>query len=290
MDSNTFINAVFLCLVNVIFMIAGLFLNSVVIISLRRSSQLRKKLCYFMILPLSCFDLAVVAIGHSICIFRTVLWYMDKYEEETKLIEWMIVIHINVTGFSMSALLTLSVERFLALKYPFFHQTAVTKRRLVLFLTFLVVITASVALSLFFDRRTYVSATIACLLFVLLLLIYLNYIMYIIAKSKGEGQTITTTHSQQETKKQELNLKQISSCSMAVGCFFICSSPAIINRIFHLISNTFLNDRSDQAFHIWLSTLFDMNSTVNCLIFFWKNSILRREGMKTVKCFQSTRT
>ena len=64
MHLSTVINASFLCLFNVALMIAGIFFNSVVIISLWRSSQLRKKLCYFMILVLSCFDLAVVAILH----------------------------------------------------------------------------------------------------------------------------------------------------------------------------------------------------------------------------------
>ena len=65
MDLGTLINTALLCLFNVAFMVAGIFLNSVVLVSLWRSSQLRKKLCYFMILVLSCFDLAVVAIMHA---------------------------------------------------------------------------------------------------------------------------------------------------------------------------------------------------------------------------------
>ena len=43
----------------------------------------------------------------------------------------------------MFALLTLTIERFLALTYPFFHPTAVTKRRLVLFQVFLMITTVS---------------------------------------------------------------------------------------------------------------------------------------------------
>ena len=53
-----------LCVVNGFFTLAGIFLNSVVIISLWKSSQLRRKTCYFMILVLSCFDLGVVMVGH----------------------------------------------------------------------------------------------------------------------------------------------------------------------------------------------------------------------------------
>jgi hypothetical protein len=66
MQKSDIFSVVFLCIINIIFMVAGIFLNSVVIISLWKTSQLRKKdlVCYFMILVLSCFDLAVVTITH----------------------------------------------------------------------------------------------------------------------------------------------------------------------------------------------------------------------------------
>ena len=59
-------------------MVAGIFLNSVVIISLWRSSQLRKQLCYFMILVLSCFDLAVVTITHPLLIVSTIYFSQEE--------------------------------------------------------------------------------------------------------------------------------------------------------------------------------------------------------------------
>ena len=131
MDSNTFLNALFLCFVNVAFMVAGIVLNSVVIISLWRSSQLRKKLCYFMILVLSCVDLAVVVINHPVLILSTIVWSMEIHHKEIKATR--LYTSTLLGGFSMFTLLTLNIERSLALTYPFFHQTAVTKRRLVLF-------------------------------------------------------------------------------------------------------------------------------------------------------------
>ena len=66
-------------------MIAGIFLNYVVIISLWRSSQLRKKPCYFMILVLSCYDVAVVTISHPFLIVSTIYisqGEIDKIREE----------------------------------------------------------------------------------------------------------------------------------------------------------------------------------------------------------------
>ena len=290
MDLNTFINALLLCLLNVIFMIAGIFLNSVVIISLRRSSQLRKKLCYFMILPLSCFDLAVVAINHPILISSAILWSMDTFgEDESKsVITWKSVIFGNFSGYSMSALLTLSVERFLALKYPFFHQTAVTKRKLVRFLlTLSLVITVSMlSLKLLYEENCDNGLAVVFVLLFLFLFIFLNYNMLIIAKSKRKVERCAATHDPERSKRRKLNFKNSSTCLMAVGCFFIASFPCCIYSGLRFAPDTLWNERIDVVFRIWSSTLLVMNSTFNCLIFFWRNSILRREGMKTVKCFQ----
>ena len=64
-----------LCVVNGF--CAGTFLNAVVIISQGKSSQLCRKTCYFMILVLSCFDLAVVMVGHPTIILQSVVRYFN---------------------------------------------------------------------------------------------------------------------------------------------------------------------------------------------------------------------
>ena len=130
-------SVVFLCVINVIFMVAGIFLNSVVIITLWKSSQLRKKLCYFMIFVLSCFDVAVVAITHPFLIVSTIFFSLGEIDEIRELTR--VSISFILHGSSLFALFTVNVERFLALTCPFFHQTSVTKTRLVCFLAFLTV-------------------------------------------------------------------------------------------------------------------------------------------------------
>ena len=291
MAPNTFVNALFPCLVNVAFMVAGIILNAVVIISLWRSSQLRKKLCYFMILVLSCFDMAAVAIIHPLLILSTILWSMEIYHVEIEYTR--MYTNIILGGFSMFALLMLTIERFLALTYPFFHQTAVTKRRLVLFQAFLMITTVSFQPVPYFHKKTGYMLLILFVSFLLFLFICLNYKMFIIAKSKRENESVAPTRaatfSHPERKRRILIFKHFSTCSLAVACFFICSLPRIIYSASRLTSNKLFYDRQLLIFSIWSGTFFSMNSTFNCLIFFWRNSILRREGMKVVKCFQSER-
>ena len=85
-------------------------------------------------------------------------------------------------------------------------------------------------------------------------------------------------------KKRKLNFKNISTCCLSVGCFLICSLPQIIFSAWRMTSNNPRNDRQVRTIAIWCNTFVLVNSTFNCLIFFWRNSILRREGIKTAKC------
>ena len=264
-------------------MVAGVFLNSVVIISLWRSSQFRKKLCYFMILVLSCVDLIAVAVGHPLQILWTTFWWMETFHQQESKFIWANIMVIVLAGSSMFALLTLSVERFLALKYPFFHQTGVTKKRLMLLLAFLMIMLVSLSLLVHFAGKTFRNILVTVLLvFFCFVFIYLNYKMFIIAKSK-RNMNRAVTHSYQEGKRWKMNFNNISTCSLAVACFVVCSFPQIIYSVLCLTSETLPNDRRIRLFHIWSNTLVLMNSTFNCLIFFWRNSILRREGIKILK-------
>ena len=290
MDSKTCINAVLLCLFNALFMVFGILLNSVVLISLRRSSQLRRKLCYFMIQVLSLSDLVAATITHPNFILSTIMWSMDSSKKEVDtLYKYAGFLFL---GFSILALLTLSIERFTALEYPFFHQTAVTKRRLVSFLNFFVTLPVAAAPLLYFEERAfrltrYVLVSIF-IFFLLLIFVYMNYKMFLIGKSKNDNQTTPTTTTlnstnNEKTKKRKKDIKNISTCCLAVVCFCICCFPKFANCAWRLMSEKPSDDRDVVLFSLWTSTFMAMISTFNCLIFFWKNSILRREGMKLIR-------
>ena len=291
MPFNASINVIFLCIVNGISMITGIFLNSVVIISIWRSSKHRKKLCYFMILVLSCFDLLVVSITHPIVVLATVSLAFQDYNE---LLLQVAVFILNILhGFAMFALLALNVERFLSITQPIFHRIYVTKRRLLSILTFLQLLI--VVLSTFCFQELLISDHTVILVFLVTLLfffIYLNYRMFLVAKQR-ENKVATSgspTSGGQEKKRHTLEFKKALTCSLAVICFLLCSLPGIVISGLCLAWNTSLYDEKVLHFTVWLPTISSINSTFNCLIFFWKNLVLRHEGMKIVKCFQQART
>jgi hypothetical protein len=239
-----------------------------------------------MILVLSCFDLVVVAIAHPLLILSTILWSMEIYHGEIEVTR--VYTTTLLGGFSMFALLTLTIERFLALTYPFFHQTAVTKKGLLFFQAFLMATTVSASqLAHLYEKAVVLEAVF--ILFLLFVFVCLNYKMFIIAKSKRNDERVfptgTATSRNQERKRRKLNFKNISTCSLAVGCFFVCSFPRIIYSAARFTSNMPFYNRQILLFNIWSVTSLFMNSTFNCLISFWRNSILRREGTKIAKRF-----
>ena len=289
MHLSTVIHTLFLCLLNVCLMVAGIFLNSVVIISIWKSSQLRKKRCYFMILLLSCFDLPLVAITHPVLTSSTIFAALGQYNKVGG-IACELYICMTLQAFSMLALFVLNMERFLALSYPFFHQAYVTKGRLILFLAILTMFpTCLITLSQFNLKTLGNLFGIIYLSAFLSLLIYLNCKMFIIARSKRVKETGATPRSQQ-LKISKTYFKTYSTCSLAVACYCVCFCPQLVYSTLRLTSMLPSDDSQVEILRLWTFTLMSLNSTLNCLIFFWRNSVLRCEGMKTVKCFSTARS
>ena len=80
MESIYFINLISIFAVNVFFFFSGICLNSLVILSFWRSVQLRKKLCHFMIMVLSCCDLLAVLTNSPLMALTAMLRLTGKLD------------------------------------------------------------------------------------------------------------------------------------------------------------------------------------------------------------------
>ena len=287
--TNFIVNAVVLCVVNAVFTFAGIFLNSVVILSLW-SSQLRKKLCYFMILILACFDLAVVVIVHPLIILEIISFWETTNSIGSVLVNDLIP---YLSALSLIALLMITLERYLALLHPFPHKRFVTKGRLMIALVlFQLPFSVFIVLKLKgLDLPFQIGFLFAVMYLVLCIL---NFKLFHIAKTVRERAVVIlgnldgsgSVSRNVETKKVKVSLaslRKISTCLLAVVCYFVCNAPVIVR--FGLIS-TDKRHLHDIIMKNWAQTFLALNSSVNCLIFFYKNSVLRRHGkMFLTKCF-----
>jgi hypothetical protein len=47
-----------------------------------------------------------------------------------------------------------------------------------------------------------------------------------------------------------------------------------------------LSEGQSLSFNLWSAMFMSLNSTFNCVIFFWRNSVLRREGLNILNAFR----
>ena len=279
MESYYFINLIFIFAVNVFFFFSGICLNSLVILSFWRSVQLRKKLCYFMIMVLSCCDLPTLLTNSPFMALLAMSWLTGKMDVNAR---WP---HISTSstcmflGFSSFALLVMNFDRYLATSYPIFHRTSVTKGRLLTLLAILIII--AITLNVMSLNDFVISYQLHSVIFSILFIppmLFINYKLFLVVRKSHRNKRISP-----EMKKR-LSLKNISSCLLAVACLVVISIPWCVYiglRINSPETKETLDNANLAAF--WALTIALMNCTFNCLIFYWKNKVLRTEGLKVLK-------
>jgi hypothetical protein len=285
MESYYFINLIFIFAVNVFFFFSGICLNSLVILSFWRSVQLRKKLCYFMIMVLSCCDLLAVLTNSPLVALIVMSWSEGKLDVNSK---WA---HISLRWtniflvYSLLALLVMNFDRFLATSYPLFHRTSVTKRRLLTLLAILIIV--QVILRAMSVNDFVISYEVHVLILCTLLIppmLFINYKLFLVVRKSRRNKKVSPD------MKKSFSLKNISSCLLVVACLVVVSIPTFVYIGLRLNSSETTNtlDNANLA-GLWAITISFMNCTFNCLIFYWKNKVLRTEGWKVLKSLKICR-
>ena len=286
MDSKMNIQSIILCAVNVIFTVAGTFLNLLVIVSFWRCSPyLRRKLCYFMTMVVSVSDFFVVITNYPTLILRLVWWL--KQENSLLNIE-LIYDHISnaFISVSMMALLVMSIERYIGAYYPFFHRTSLTRRKLLTLLAVFSLVTITLDSISVNDWITSFAVTLGILfLIVFPPFLFFNYKLFMISrKVRRDLANRRENTSSSEISRLHVNLRNISSCILSVGCLAFVFTTAFLYIGFNFAEKP-ASENTSIALYL-TNTVANANSSLNCLIFFWKNDVLRREGIKAVKALR----
>ena len=125
MDLIISIQMIFLCAVNICFTFIGIVLNSLVIISFWKSSQLRKKLCYLMIIVLSWVDVLAIVANHPPLVMFSIIILTEHSEHLLPTIIIYGRISSMFFAFSLITLFVMSLERYLSTAFPIFHRKSV---------------------------------------------------------------------------------------------------------------------------------------------------------------------
>jgi Ca2+/Na+ antiporter len=232
---------------------------------------------------LSCCDLLAVLTSHPLMALNVMLFLTGKLDVVTG---WVVIsarFSAVFVGFSLLALLVMNLNRFLATYYPIFHRTSVTKRRLLTLLAILITVEITMVLISFTDLV--IPFEVGLLIFIIIIflpMLFVNYKLFTIARKSRRNNAISP-----EMKKTVLS-KTISSCLLAVVCFVVLNIPVFLYIGLTLTKKEFTLDNAILP-GFWAATIASMNSTFNCLIFYWKNKILRTEGMKVFKSMKICR-
>ena len=276
MDLDIYIQLVFLCVVNILFAFSGIVLNTLVIASFWKSTQLRKQLCHFMIMVLSCFDLVAVIIYYPGILLHIILLLKQDYDLLRKL---MIYFHVSgaFLGIPLLVLLVMSTERYLGTHYPLFHRTSVTRRRLLIPLAMLLIFQTT--LTVLATNDLVISTAVHATTFAVIIFppsLFINFKLFKISRKVRRRKA--ASHEQRIT----INLKNISTCLLSVACIVLLSMPASVYIVFDITTKRESTSNAGLSY-IWAASICAMNCTFDSLIFFWKNKVLRIEGIKILK-------
>ena len=256
----------------------AIILNSMSVITILKSSQLKNKTCYFLILVQSTVDsLAVGLVGIPLYSFFLI-------SELVGVGNWIASFLAFQTAFIPSALsiITLSVmtaERYIRVLHPYSYSTKVTKKRIVIYVAcggFFVVAT--------FGLSFHVKALIGKVLTAMILLFLITTIfaytrIYLVVRRLARSRNRLADANEENPRGKNIfrEVKQAKSCFILILAFLIFLLPISTSAFFlHLDPFKFF------VFRSWSISSVMMNSTVNSLIFFWTKTLLRKEAVKVL--------
>ena len=267
-----YINFIIFCIFNILLSTLAIYLNSVTVLAYCSSTQLRKKLSFFLIMLLSLSDLAS---GISCFLtYTTVLVQAVVGELNCEIYVFTHLIIFAMLSVSLVNLTLLNTERYLGVVYPFYHKSKITRRRIlvVAVVLWIFIVIPLTLLRLFMNGESrYLSTLLISLAIVAFIYMYISIFRTSRGVSIRSSPQTATTNSWIKLKE----LRLANSCAVVVCCTFICYIPFSITDC--LQPSTII-----MAISHWGKTFTLMSTSINSVVFLWRNTILRNEVRKVI--------
>ena len=276
---NTTISA---CVINAVLFVVGCILNFSVVVTFYVSRQLRSKWTFFPILVLCSVDLATVLVVHPLFLLQAIAETIGTPECEYK-VAYFSALYI-FPGMSATTLLLMNIERYVTIVRPLWQMRFDRKRLKFMFICVLLwlLMVANLACRLYrppYSKAfTMVGIGIACFI---IAFIYAS-IFYV---ARNRSSNITDETSRNKTSFFE-ELKIAKMYFLVVLLFLICFLPTgvvVFSTKYPWRENEDRRTLLAQVY-TWTNTFMSLNSTLNCLVFFWANASLRKEAWRLYAC------
>ena len=291
--SKSYVNSsIVACVVNAVLFVLGSIFNLFVVVIFSASKQLRSKLTFFPILVLCVADLTTVIVVHPLFLLQAIAEILKIPKCSYKVV-YFSVLYI-FPGISASTLLFMNIERYIAITRPLWHLSINKKKQKFVFACVLcwLLMVANLMCRLYkppYSKAfTMVGTGIACLI---TLFTYAS-IYYVSRNRRSLTQhEDTNAETTQEASRNKINflndLKIAKIYFLIVILSFICYLPTGI--VVFSTKYPWLEGEAKRTLlgqvYTWTNTSICMTSTLNCLVFFWANTRLRKEAWKLWKGF-----
>lgn len=279
------INQILVCSVNGVLILLTVILNSVAIRTILKCSQLKKKLCYFLLVVQSVADLLVGVIG--LPLFTLVLINDINGDANCTANSLFVQAPYLTSGFSMITISAMNYERYMGILHPYTHRYKLTKRKLLSYVLFACAL-HTISVTTFFIHKNVGRLIISVLIPLFLVTTAYVYIrIFLVAKGRPPVQNppnhIAGEHHESTRNIKMNNLREIKlakSCFMIVFLSVFCFLPiSILYALFPGQVRT-VKFRNVQS---WCVTIGMLNSSLNSVIFFWTRPVLRQEAKKLLE-------
>ena len=269
-------NRMLLIAFNAMLVFSTVSLNFLSLVTIRKSPQLKNKLCYFVILVQSAGDLVVGVVNIPLLI---IILTMPLLGIENCLVFRLLFISmllpISLTPVFLSAM---TIERYIGVLHPYSYQTLVTKRRILTYVGVTGSLCVGNAALMFYGPR---ASIIIIMLTFFLFIAYAYTRIYLVVRKLDRPENRPAGSNQQgnQNKRRRLlrEIKHAKCCFIVVICYGVLLLPSSLTSVFHAFGV------NRGVYNCWLFSLYILNSSINSVTFFWTKTLLRTEAWKTLK-------
>jgi hypothetical protein len=261
-----------------VLMISTIVLNAVAIITIQKTAKLKDKLCYFTIFIQSVVDLGVGCIVIPIIN----IFLLEPFVNFDACISILLarLTTILFAGLSIVTLSALTMERYLGVLHPMFHRTRLTKKGIVIYvLGGTLLLLSLVVISIFTQVETIRYAARLMLGIFLIFVVFAYTRIYLVIRRITRVITHDEALAEEGNRRRSLRGgRHAIACFIVVAVFYIFIIPFMLHPIFERFG------RMTSTANMWWSVSFLLSiSSINSVIFFWRNALLRNEAKKVAK-------
>ena len=279
------LNQIAILVMNGMLIFSTISLNGISVITIRKSSQLRSKICYFIILLQSIIDLSVGVLTIPLFIYYLIVPFLNT--ANCTLVIFAVRTLFLPMSLSISTLSAMTLERYIGVLHPFQYKTKVTKKRILIYVCGLGLSFIS-AISYSFRSPAIVAIYTRgwiCVLFALTAFVYTRIYLVIRKLIRSEGRPAGESDGSQVRKQIIRESRRARSCFLVILCFFILLLPVVFSRLAFIVGTV-----DYTVYYNWSLTMFFLNSSISSVIFFWTKTLLRKEALKTLNYLGSEET